>query len=67
MKNTPYIAFAVFERMFSKNNRNVDIAYSYCKNYFKISFAFLSFRNWLLHRQKHILSVLYSKNKQGQA
>lgn len=39
-----------------KNNRNVDIAYSYCKNYLKLSLPFLE--SWLLHCQKHIFSVL---------
>ena len=76
MTNTPYIAFALVELLFSlTNNRNVDIAYGRCINYLKLSFKRQNtfknntfkrqntFKNRLINHHKYTLSVLKSKNK----
>ena len=66
MTNTPYIAFAFLEQLFSlinNLNRNVDIAYSKRINYWKLSFGKTQnpFKNRPLHHHKSdkgLLSVL---------
>ena len=66
MTNTPYIAFAFLEQLFSlinNLNRNVEIAYSKRINHWKLSFSKTQnpFKNRLLNRHKSdkcLLSVL---------